>query len=184
VPPAGAWSSPWLPTMAPAAARTGRPGARSGTKARWGCVSARQAADGALRRPVPSLPPCSQEAPAYGIAGRYATARRRTARGAGALGRAASGHAASGGSTSGRVLAVRRGAPAHDVAVRRRPVGKILECPCLNVSNSKKLNRSAPNNEYESCRSRRSSVFLDGLVFCKGRLVFFSTDFAGTSCQL
>jgi hypothetical protein len=92
-------------------------------------------------------PPCSQAAPAYGVAGRYATARRRMARGVGALGRAASGHAASGGSTSGRVLAVRRGAPAHDVAVRRRPTGKILQCPCLNASNSKKLNSSAPNNE-------------------------------------
>jgi hypothetical protein len=92
-------------------------------------------------------PPCSQAAPAYGVAGRYAMARRRTARGAGASGRAASGRVASGGSTSGRVLAVRRGAPAHDVVVRRRPAGKILQCPCLNASNSKKLNRSVHNNE-------------------------------------
>jgi hypothetical protein len=31
-------------------------------------------------------------------------------------------------------------------ATSRRP-GKILQCPCLNASNSKKLNRSAQNNE-------------------------------------
>jgi hypothetical protein len=31
-------------------------------------------------------------------------------------------------------------------ATSRRP-GNVLQCPCLNASNSKKLNRSAQNNE-------------------------------------
>jgi hypothetical protein len=72
------------PPMAPAAARDRRTSARSWPRRGGGYTSARRAAGGVLRRPVP--PPCSQAAHAYGVTGQYAATRRRMARGARALG--------------------------------------------------------------------------------------------------
>jgi hypothetical protein len=125
----------------------GRPGARPATKARWGYARARRAAGGVLRRPVPSFPPARRRHPRTASQG---GTPRHDARRLGARepsGRAASRHATSGGSESGRGPAVRRGAPAHDVVVRRRPAETILQCPCLNTLSSKNLYKSAPSGE-------------------------------------
>jgi hypothetical protein len=49
---------------------------------------------------------------------------------------------------------------------------------CLSAQNSQKLNRSAP------VMNRKVVDLTTPYNFHKGCLVFFSTDFAGTSCQL
>jgi hypothetical protein len=62
-------------------------------------------------------------------------------------------------------------------ALERDRSGFQLVNASLTALFSKKLNRSAQSGEYESCRSNYP------YNFHKGRLVFFSTDFAGMSCQ-
>jgi hypothetical protein len=52
--------------------------------------------------------------------------------------------------------AARRGVRAHDVASWRRTVPK---CPYLKAKNSKNLNRTPPNFEYESCRAHLGEYF-------------------------
>jgi hypothetical protein len=152
---------------------------------RGGVVLSRdEDASGLNRWPGPSLLASQVSTTRTTSQGSTPRARRRTARGVGALGARGlgvrglgahglrvRGHGARGQRTAGTDWQAHRSRVTCDVAARGRPATTVRMCPVLDAFFSKILNRKF--------------VDLTTLYnFYKGRLVFFSTDFAQTAVKL